>query len=93
MQSAVSKLGDDFKMPHEMQWELERVVSMIYGCNARSISAARHELFCSSQCTERQPPSAADALAQHFKRACYQATLWKRSGIDAVNAPSPDGHG
>ena len=93
VQSILSKPGDTFTFPQDLKGELELLVFMLYGCKSRTVAAARHELFCSSQCMEKQLPPTASALLQHLIRACDQAAIWKRCDVGVVNTPSPVGHG
>lgn len=97
MLDGLRKLGKS-SSPYVFDTELlpvmESIVCLMYGCpDTTEVNTARYKLFCSKASTEQSLPPTQDALIQHLRRACYQATVWERALEAKQNAPSPVGHG
>ena len=90
----VGSLGESVPPRVEDFNKLEQFVCALYGDRkCLSVSQLRYRLFCESKTLQsHQLPPTTAALANHLKRANYQAFLWKHA-LEPQVEQAPNGQG
>ena len=79
-------------MADEVFTILEKYVCHLYGQpNLSSVNEARYRMFTLGKCSEESLPPNSDSLYQHILRVNYEAYIRKRSTLNNIAAPSPNG--
>ena len=104
-QNALSKLGDTWEVPAELN-KLEEFTTAMYGRGMyKSVNAVRLDMLrakcggtdgidLSRNVDLGQFPPCLNALQQHIRRANYQTCIWKATDKPRSMAPpTTDGHG
>ena len=105
-QDALSKLGDTWEVPAELNNKLEEFTAAMYGRGMyKSVNAARLDMLrakcggtygidLSRNVDLGQFPPCLNALQQHIRHANYQTCIWKAADKPRSRAPpATDGHG
>lgn len=94
LRRVVGSLGENIPAREEDLNKLEQFVCALYSdhrCN--SVNELRYRLFCKSKNLQsHQLPPTKAALANHLRRANYQAFLWKHA-LETQMEQAPDGQG
>lgn len=88
---AFVQLGTTDAVSPEVEIALERYVCQLYlpGTELCDISQLRWRMFKKSFAEAEKLPPTKGALAQHTKRAHYQAMVWNHDGIAKPDIPQP----
>ena len=96
LQEKLVTLGDDIPPTERTVESCEAFICSLYTSDRRAGTTADAQgIGCfakKTQKNERLPPTS-DSLANHIKRANYQAHVWKKSLCNLQNLPSPDTNG
>ena len=89
-----ARLGDELNLADEVFTILEKYVCHLYGQpNLSSVKKACYRMFTLGKCSEESLPPNSDSLYQHILRVNYEAYIRKRSTLNNIAAPSPNGFG
>ncbi|XP_028407266.1 uncharacterized protein LOC114529889 [Dendronephthya gigantea] len=89
-----SSLGEELDVSEEVCAILEKYVCNLYGQpDVSSVNEARYKMFKLGKCSEESLPPNLDSLQQHVLRVNYEAYIRRRSTINNISAPSPNGYG
>lgn len=88
---ALASLGREFKVPSNVNSNIEKFVCKLYGVDTEKINEARYIIYCSpSRVTQQSLPPTKDELYLHIARANYQAAIWRRALANEIQAPPPE---
>lgn len=87
-------LGRTYDVTQELHKQLEKFTCHLYGQHAvDDVNLARYNIFSIGQFGEDTMPCTKDVLAQHTKRAAYQACIWKNALAQFTTPPAITDHG
>ena len=78
---AFNKLGQSWKLDHELAADIEKFVCKLYGHKVSSVNELRYKLYCSKNWKIKSEvlPPCENPLKQHLLRANYQTAIWRRT--------------